>query len=252
MKKINVLILAGQREGVEDPLLANSNVRYKALLPILGRPMIDYVISALDLSQNLSKPYWLSGISKEFTDHNLLQAPSGEGPASSVILSAETCIKPPFLITTCDHALLSSEIIDEFLQKSVQSGADFTVALAEREIIEKKYPNVRRTYLKFSDKTVSGCNLFFVRNENGLEAIRFWSMAESDRKKPIKLAARVGFSLLLQYISGRLSLDNAFNNVSKRLEIKAKPIIIPFAQAAIDVDKPSDLKLVTQIIKGEI
>ena len=36
----SVLILAGQREGVVDPLCADAEVKRKALVPINGRPMI--------------------------------------------------------------------------------------------------------------------------------------------------------------------------------------------------------------------
>ena len=257
MSAVNVLILAGQREGVIDPLLENTSTNYKALLPILGIPMIDYVLSALDDAKNLSRPYWISGIDKAYIEHELLQAPKADGPASSVVLSFETCLKPPFLVTTCDHALLTSEMVDLFLEKSLQTDADFTLALAEKETIQPKYPNVKRTYLKFKGEDgksghVSGCNLFFVKNQNGLQAIRFWQKAQNDRKRPIKLAARVGFGLLLKYITGNLTLKQAFNTSSKRLGIHAEPIILPIAEAAIDVDKPSDLTLVENILKGEV
>jgi len=46
----------------------------------------------------------------------------------------------------------------------------------------------------------------------------------------------------------RLTLAEAFGYVSERLNITAAPILIPIAEAAIDVDKPSDKALVERIL----
>ncbi len=252
MKTVQVLILAGQRQGVVDPLLVQAGITYKALLPIINRPMIDYVLEALDKSAGLQRPYWISGITKERVARDLRQAPSADGPASSVVLAAETGLRPPFLVTTCDHALLEAPMIEDFLRGSLESEADFTVALARKEIIQPAYPDVKRTYLKFKDVHVSGCNLFYVANAEGLAAIRFWQQAQNDRKHPLKLARRLGFGMLLRYITGQLTLDAAFRYASKTLAIKAKPVMLERAEAAIDVDKPSDLELVTEILRARV
>lgn len=251
--KVSVLILAGQRAGVVDPLLVDSGVDWKALLPILGQSMTNYVLAALDASDGLAKPYWVSGLDKNLIDAGLNQSPSEAGPASSVVVAAQAELPYPFMVTTCDHPLLTPEMVDHFLRDSIASGADFTLALATKDIIQPAYPHVKRTYLKFkathqNSGHVSGCNLFYVANEKGLEAIKFWRAAQHDRKKPVKLARRLGIGMLLKYITGGLTLKIAFEHASKSLNIKAKPIILPFAEAAIDVDKPSDLELVTQIL----
>lgn len=252
-EKISVLILAGQRAGIVDPLLVDAGVEWKALLPILGQPMTRYVLAALDASDGLARPYWVSGLEKDLIDPTLNQSPSEAGPASSVVVAAEAGLPYPFMVTTCDHPLLTSEMVEHFLRESIASNADFTLGLATKDVIQPAYPHVKRTYLKFKANNhnsghVSGCNLFFIRNEKGLEAIKFWRAAQHDRKKPVKLARRFGIGMLLKYITGGLTLKIAFEHASKSLNINAKPIILPFAEAAIDVDKPSDLELVTEIL----
>jgi MobA-like NTP transferase domain len=256
-EKINVLILAGQRAGVRDPLLENAGVKWKALLPIHGKHMAEYVLAALDASACVSRPYWVSGLDKDIIDSGLNQSPSEAGPASSVVVAAGAGLPYPFMVTTCDHPLLTSEMVDYFLCESEKSGADFTLGLAMKDIIAPAYPHVKRTYLKFkathqNSGHVSGCNLFYVANKKGLEAIKFWRAAQHDRKKPVKLARRLGIGMLLKYITGGLTLKIAFEHASKSLNINAKPVILPFAEAAIDVDKPSDLELVTQILAKRI
>ncbi|MGB0906707.1 MAG: nucleotidyltransferase family protein [Maricaulaceae bacterium] len=248
MRDVNVLILAGQREGVVDPLCAEAGIERKALLPLLGRPMIDYVLEALSASK-LAPKFYVSGFDADY-DARLLQSPSAPGPAGSALVAIEAGIDAPLLVTTCDHPLLTPGMVEIFLSGARESGADFCVGLAERDIIDPAYPGVSRTYLKFSDKAVSGCNLFYIANAKGIEAIRFWRQAQHDRKKPWKLASRFGVRILFDYLLGRLTLGGAFEYASKRLGITAKPVLIPIAEAAIDVDKPSDKRFVEQILSA--
>ncbi|PHR60384.1 MAG: hypothetical protein COA43_06620 [Robiginitomaculum sp.] len=252
MSKVNALILAGQRskngEPLPDALCQAAGIVWKALLPIHGKPMTEYVLEALENSPSIAQPFWISGLDKNLIRADLNQSPSADGPASSVVYAAEADLPYPFLVTTCDHPLLTPDMVEYFVKQSRASGVDFTLGLASKAIIQPAYPHVKRTYLNFKGESVSGCNLFYVANEKGLEAVRFWQAAQNDRKHPMRLARRLGIGMLLKYASGRLTLDGAFAHASKILNITAKPILLPFAEAAIDVDKPSDLALVTEIL----
>lgn len=242
----SVLILAGQREGVVDPLCADAGVDRKAVIPINGKPMLDYVLEALDAS-SVSEPYHISGFDAQY-NARLTQSPSAPGPAGSALIALEEGIRLPALMTTCDHPLLTADMVQTFIEGAAESGADFCVGFADKTVIHPAYPHVKRTYLKFKDRSVSGCNLFYIANSNGLEAIRFWKTAQHYRKRPVRLAASIGWGVLLRYIFGTLTLDGAFAYASKRLNIKAAPILLPYAEAAIDVDKPSDKILVEKIL----
>jgi len=253
MKKtseISVLILAGQRAGVVDPLCALTSKDRKAIIPILDRPMLDYPLEALE-TYGLKQPFHISGFGAEY-DTRLVQSPSAPGPAESAATALESGITYPVLVTTCDHALLTPEILEAFVSQAQKTGADFCAGFAEESVIQPAYPHVKRTYLRFKDTAVSGCNLFYLANENGLKAIKFWQRAQSFRKRPVRLAMSIGLMAPILYLTGRLTLDGAFQYASKKLGINAKPVLIPIAEAAIDVDKPSDLELVEEIISGQL
>lgn len=243
---VSVLILAGQREGVVDPLCAAAGVERKAIIPINGKPMIEYVLDALSAAK-LNSPFHVSGFDAAY-DNRLSQSPSAPGPAGSAYAALMDGISFPCLMTTCDHPLLTQEMLGIFISKAKESGADFCVGFAEKSVIQPAYPDVKRTYWNFSDMPVSGCNLFYIANEKGLAVIEFWKQAQHLRKQPIKLARTVAWGLLFKYLLGRLTLSEAFGYVSKRLNISTSPILIPIAEAAIDVDKPSDKDLVERIL----
>lgn len=240
---IRAIILAGQRPGL-DALCEHAGVTYKADIPVGGIPMVERVAGALRRA-NMSEPIVLSGY--PFYRPGFELVGGGKLPAESALI-AVTGGPYPTLLTTCDHALLTSEMVETFVRMSQESGADFTVGLATETVIQSAYPKTKRTYMRFADQAVSGCNLSYYANERAVEAIRFWQAAAEFRKDPLKLAKIVGLGVGIKYASGNLDLNEAFEAASKRLQIKAVPILLPFAEAAIDVDKPSDLTLVEEII----
>lgn len=240
-----VLILAGQREGVTDPLCEAAGVSHKADIPVMGIAMLNRVVSAL-ADAGLENKLYISGYSKS----RLKQVPNGKGPADSAGLGLAEIKQYPCLVTTCDHALLTADMVRSFIEGSEAAGTDICVGLATETVIQAVYPETKRTYLRFSDEAVSGCNLFYIANEEGLKAIAFWQSVQHLRKNPLKLARKVGVGIGIKYAAGRLTLKGAFDYAADRIGITAAPVLLPFAEAAIDVDKPSDLELVEAILEA--
>ncbi len=240
-----VLILAGQREGVIDPLCEAAGVSHKAEILIAGVPMLDRVIAAMTDAELADKSY-ISG----YSGSKLKQVSNGKGPADSVALGLAEIDKFPCLVTTCDHALLTAEMVNSFIDGAKAAGTDICVGMATQSVIQAEYPKTQRTYMRFSDKAVSGCNLFYIANPDGMKAIAFWQSVQHLRKNPLKLARKVGVGIGIKYAAGRLSLQGAFDYAADRIGITAAPVLLPFAEAAIDVDKPADLDLVEAILQA--
>ena len=83
------------------------------------------------------------------------------------------------------------------------------------------------------------------------DLVEFWTQVERERKRPLRLIRRLGWVMLIRYILGTLSLSDALNELSQRLGLSIKDIILPFPEAAIDVDTPEDLALVEQIVQKQ-
>lgn len=230
-----------------DPLCVQANVPFKALLPLHGRPMLDYVVCALEAG-GLKGPYHISGFQAEH-DPRLVQAPAKADPASSALEAIEAGIDFPVLLTTADHPLLNADILEAFLSQAKMSGADFNVGLVTKQLMSHTYPQAKRTYLPFSDLPVSGCNLFYLANDRALAALRFWCQMQHLRKYPWRLALQISPVILWRLLFKTLTLQMAFVYMSKRAQISIKPILIPIAEAAIDVDKPADKVLVEAILQ---
>ena len=247
------IVLAAGR-GPNDPMAKAYGVSHKCALLVAGVPMLRRVVDALQGSQSIAS-ISISIETAEVARQTLGKTANITIVASenSAPLSAIVAIRKnpafPILITTADHALLAPEIIDHFCDQAELYGADFSAGLARAEIILAAYPLSIRTFFKFGKDRVSGCNLFAVHNEKGLRMLEKWKYLEQARKKPWRLVAAFGPLAFFRFLLGTLSLDAVFRIVSKRLELDAKPILLPFAEAAIDVDKPSDLELAEAILK---
>ena len=79
--------------------------------------------------------------------------------------------------------------------------------------------------------------------------MNFWRRVESQRKRPWRFARAFGPRALLAYLFGRLTLDDAMREASRILGVRAAAVDLPFAEAAIDVDKPADLTLAEDILR---
>lgn len=251
------IIMAGQRpEG--DPMAAFCDVQYKALIPIAGQTMLERVARALMASPYIGRIVVMAqspgdlkaGISPDLAEHDgIAFVASSDGIATSIHGVIGSDIAPwPVLVTTADNALLTGEILDHFFQ--THSGQDVAVGVVERQTMLAAYPDARRTWLKFRGGAYSGANLFGLHNEAAKPAVAFWSAVEKDRKKGWKIFAHFGPWLLLRALTRTIGFKQAMTQAGRRMRLRAEPIILPIAEAAIDVDKPADLELVTGILSA--
>jgi CTP:molybdopterin cytidylyltransferase MocA len=249
---IDALILAGSR-GPHDPVAALGKVAHKALTPIAGRPMLAFVLDAVRGVPEVDRIFICIDAETDLRPVTngtpFDRIPPAASPAASVVAALQAIDGDrPLLITTADHPLLTPQIIAHFLQHAPKD-ADLCVGLAEAETVTKAFPEGRRTFYRLAGSGYSGCNLFLARRPGAARVADYWRRMEGHRKNPLRLVREIGIGALVRYALGLLSLDAAFRHVSKLTAARINPVILPFAEAATDVDKPSDHTLVEGILK---
>ena len=180
-------------------------------------------------------------------DLTLLQSESS--PSRSVLAGIDALAPDePILLTTADHALLTREMVEHFLAAAETSPADLCLALVSERLIRERFPLTQRTYLPFRGERFSGANLFALRTARARRVIEFWTRAEQFRKQPWRLVSVFGPTALLLFALRRLTLAAALKRASHAMGADVRPIEMPFAEAAIDVDKLADYELVKEIL----
>ena len=258
------IILAGERpEGNE--VSRAFNISASVMVPVAGKPSLQRVIAAIDKSESvrggvicgpsqtaIEKSDELSQL-LEMTDHKWLKPDTG--PAASAFAALQQLNHYPALLTAGDHALLTSDIVDEFcklaLTHSDRSQFDIVIGFVPYALVKAAWPESKRTVLKFSNGQFCGSNLFAVLTPEGANALKFWRQAEADRKKPWKIAKRFGILPLIMYLFRRLSIEDALSGLSSAANCKVGYVTVNFARAAVDVDSIADQKLAESILRSE-
>ena len=143
--------------------------------------------------------------------------------------------------------MLSSRIVDYFCSRSKTTGCDIVVGVARHDAVNSAYPQTQRTATRFKDGAYCGCNLFAFLTPRAHRAADFWRQVETQRKKPLHIIRVLGPMAVLRYLLGQLSLTEALARVSRRLGFKAGAVIMPYPEAAIDVDSVADWELVQEV-----
>lgn len=256
--RFSALILAGSRGG-QDLVAQHAGVPLKAIAPVGGRPMILRVVDALAASESVAD-ISISGlpadaltgtdIAEVLQKNDARHIDSLETPSRSVAAAFEV-IPPvrPVLVTTADHALLDSRIVDDFAARASETNADVVIGLTRFENVLDAAPESRRTVMRFRDGEYCGCNLFAFLTPAGRQAVSFWRRVEKNRKSPLRVARELGPLTLLRYLLHHLTLAQAMNRLSTLCGARVSPVCLPYGTAAIDVDKLDDLILVEKLAR---
>lgn len=245
----HALVLAAGR-GPGDPMAKAYGVTHKCAIAVGGQPMLRRVVAALRSCPRIGA---ISvSIENDATGRAILGPQAGvsfiPSKDSAARSTYEAATAFPLLVTTGDHPLLSGDILDHFIGAVERTDADLAVGLARAETILGAFPEAQRTFLRFGPDRVSGCNLFALRTERARRALDFWRYVEPVRKKPWRLVLAFGPLALARVLTGRVDLESVFAIASKHLQLKAIPVLLPQAEAAVDVDKPADKALAEMIL----
>lgn len=252
---IPVILLAGSRPG-PDPLLTGTGVPTKALLPIAGEPMLVHVVRALRASplvgpiRILAQNSALLAARPELAGFaDLHFADSGQGISASIAAALPEG-DAPVLVTTADNVLLTPAMIGDFLGGA--EGSDVAVAMVERRVLLARYPESRRTWLKFRGGWWSGANLFRLRGRRAAPLLDFWGGIERDRKKGLKIIAAFGPWLLAGALLRLFTIRQGIARAGRRFGLNATVVPMADAEACIDADKPADIDLIERILRDRI
>jgi GTP:adenosylcobinamide-phosphate guanylyltransferase len=225
-------------------------------VPVGGRAVIDRVLEAIEASVTVDSR-WLAGPERATVEHHAPMreridagrwrwlAPM-ESPASTALTALHAIGAKPALVTTADHAWLRGEIVDHFLTEARATGADVAIGFARLDDVRSRFPDTKRTGWRFRDGAYCGCNLFAFLTPRASAVADLWRSFEKDRKRPWRIVAGLGPGLLVRYLAGRLTLAEGLAQLGRRADCSIAPVVLPFPEAAVDVDTIADWELVNR------
>lgn len=251
--KFTAVVLAGSRPG-RDAFAEAHGAQFKALIPVAGEPMVRRPVRALLASRSIGEVIVLSQAADQLKGalpaDKRLQIRKSQGTIAATILALceDKRVRWPLLVTTADHALLDAAMVDEFCTRA--GDADVAIGVVERVLVLRRFPDTRRTWLRFRSGSYTGTNLFALKSPSVAKAVELWRSVEQDRKKAWRLLWMLGPTTFAGAALRMRTLDETLARIGRKLRLEVRAVELANPLAAVDVDKPADHALVEAILEG--
>lgn len=250
MPIVDALLAAGSVPRPGDPLYAHTRGDPKALLPIHGRPMIQYVLDALEGATRIRNVV-VVGLSAEHQAGLTCAKPLAFLPGRGALIDnlgaaaewAAGLPEPPthLLATSCDIPLLTAAMVDANVGAALETKHDGYFNLIPRAAMERRFPGVRRSFFRIAEGEFCSADLNLIALRVMRDYNPAWRQIFEARKNVLAMAGIVGFDFLLRGLIGRLSIPWGQQRIRDRLGIDGRIVITDQAETGMDVDRPEHL-----------
>lgn len=254
---MDAVLTAGGTPEPGDPLFPLTQGKPKALLDIAGKPMIQWVLDALTQSPSIDRiaivglggDYGLvsTKIAGYLPDHGGLLENTMAGVR---YLVEDNPVSEHVLFVSSDIPAITAEMVDWVVHNSTQTGdEDGIYNLITRDVMERRFPNSRRSYTRLRDVEVCGGDMNVIRAVSVTGDDERWKKIVAARKNIFKMAALVGFDTLVLLALRLITLEEGVSRATRRLHIKGRVVLCPYAEVGMDIDKPHQYEMVSAYIE---
>lgn len=256
---IDFLIMAGGSSPEwYKPVIAN-----KVLIPILKVPCIKWVLNSFKksidqniLSSNIktvvvgTKLLEQEGIKSLCS--TFVEVPQTNKLSDNVRAGIEACNGEFVVMTSGDIPCINTQVISNLVSNVEKfSNFELIVPLIKKESVEALFPGSKRTYVKIKEGNVKIANAFIVKKSAFPKLEKIMNSFIENRKSVFKLALSFGIiNLLKLFIFKSISVEQLEKAFFKAVDIDTKGYFTSDAQLAVDLDKESDIKDLTEYLRG--
>ncbi len=258
--RYTALVLAATRGGPRDPLAQAGNVSHKAFIDLVGQPMLRRVVKSVVDSGRVRRiivsiehdaideaRQVLAGLEEQVT---IVYTASRESIGTSVAAVAQAFPDAlPLIITTGDNGLHTGEIVKSFCDQLDGVSADGALGLTDARYVLEKYPDGARAFHRFRDGSFSSCNLYAFLTPKAYQAAAIFNGGGQFGKKPKRLIGAFGLMAFLVYKSRLLKVRAFIRFLSRAIGVRTAPVLLPFAEGPIDIDRMNDWQLAERVIR---
>ncbi len=223
-------------------------------MPVGDRPMVHWVVDALLGVEGLASLVVVgpAELVVELSDPRIRVVAPGTGLFDNVRrgLDALEPLDGELLVAAADAPLIRPRHLAAFLARARASGAQLCYPVVRREVCERAFPGVERTWVRLRDGSFTGGNVFLLRGSSARRAAGAGEDLLELRKSPIRLARTVGLWFLLRYLLGRVTLAEVQARFSRVLGVDGRAVVVDDPEIGVDVDKPGDLELAERALRA--
>jgi len=245
--KVDVVVLAGGDGAVIDP-----TCRFKGLLPIAGKPMVEWVAAAARSAETVAEVAVVVPTAEDLGSwaDTVDKLVVSDGSFIQNVMAGVRAFRNDrhVLITTGDLPALTAEAIDDYVRRSVASGADFTYPLVRRDDVLRQFPGSQRTFVRLKDGPVTGGNMMLVNPALVERNAEIGERLFETRKSALRMARVIGFRFAWKLAIGTLEVHEVEAKLGELLGGSGAAIYTSHASIGADVDKPADVVVAERVL----
>lgn len=251
-KLTDAIIIAGG--SIRDPEFREAvGTDCRALIDLLGKPMVQWVAEALKSSQKIGRVVVLGRSAlKDTTVAGVVDQVVEEGAdeVDNIFRGLEALPGiQRLLVASGDLPLLTAEALDDFLNNAPPEG-EVVFPICEREVVLRDFPNRKWVFVRTPEGRFTGAALFSA-NPEALRQRREWLERVFESRRSVwKLINLWGLGFALKALTHHLSIAEAEERISEVLGLKGRAYQTPFTELVMDVDKPSDVVLCEERLRS--
>lgn len=245
--KVDAVVLAGGDGAVIDPL-----VSIKGLVPVAGRAMVEWVVEALNAAETIDRVAVVVP-----TDEGLGDLPSlvdkivvsDAAFIDNVLAGVDAFAGDRYvLVTTGDLPALSPRAVDDYVARSLETGADVSYPLVSKAAMIEQFPGSERTFIRLRDGEITGGNMMLLSADVLARNRDIGQRLFETRKSPVSMARVIGVPFIFKLITGRLRASDVERKMEQLLGGRCKAIRTDHASIGADVDKPIDVVVAERVL----
>lgn len=243
--------MAGGAMAADDPLRAESGGLPKAMIQVAGRTLVQRVVDALSGASSVEGIVLVAadGVAAPVSDRPLhMVAAVGDevdNLCAGVARLREVCGGcEQLLVVPADVPLLRSDQVDWFTAYVAAHPAAVHYGLCRKETVEAAFPDSDQLYVRLRGGTWCGADLHATRVDALLDHLDTWRALLVDRKHAWRQARTLGLTTLLLAAARLLTAQQVVARASHSLGLPLEIVELPWAEPAVDVDRPEQLQIV--------
>ncbi|MFU8890425.1 MAG: NTP transferase domain-containing protein [Anaerosomatales bacterium] len=244
---VDAVVLAGGDGAVLDP-----SCRFKGLLPIAGKPMVEWVLDALNAAETIHEVAvvvptaenlgaWVDRAGK-------LVVSNGSFVENIIAGIGAFRADRQVLLVTGDIPALTAEAVDSFVRQSMATGAQATYPLIRETDMLEQYPGSERTFVRLADGKVTGGNMMLVEPLLLDRNREIGGRIFATRKNPLAMARVIGARFVFRLVLGKLTVAEVEAKLGELIGGTGAAVYTSEASIGADVDKPVDVIVAERVL----
>ena len=238
---MDCVVLAGGRPGPGDPLWEETRGGPKALLDLAGRPMIRWVLDALEGSRHIDRII-VVGLDGPLDRAGGIEFLADQGSLISNLYAGVGRLRADRPAAYCwsDIPLITAPILDRFIEATPDPELDVNAGLVAKAAIQRRYPGADDLWLRFAEGRFIAADFGLFHPRQALRLRPHFEALAPQRKQAFRQAFYVGLPVLVRFVLGRLTMAGLERHLERRFGLRCHLRIADDPELGLDVDGPAN------------